>query len=121
MHDRMVGWAEQLKRRALIGDGLLALALAGMALATAIGSQRWQGTRPPIDALGGALIVGAALPLIVRRVWPLATLMLTAAATSAYLVLAYPYGLILLCLAVAVYTAAARLATRRAAVGGVVA
>ncbi|WP_432989450.1 sensor histidine kinase [Dactylosporangium sp. CA-233914] len=114
-------WAERLGRRALVGDGLLAVALAGMALATAIGAQRWQDARHPIDALGGALIVGAALPLVVRRAWPLATLMLTAAATSAYLILGYPYALILLCLAVAVYTAAARLPARRATLGGVVA
>jgi signal transduction histidine kinase len=110
-----------LERGALIGDGALALVLAGIGLATSVGPWTWHGTARHIDVLGGALTVGAALPLIARRVWPLATLMLTVAATSAYLVLGYPYGLILLSLAVAVYTAAAHLPARRATLGGVVA
>jgi signal transduction histidine kinase len=111
----------RLERRTLVGDGVLALVLAGFGLATSVGPWTWQGTAHHIDALGVALIVGAALPLAVRRAWPLATLLLTVNATSAYLILGYPYGLILLSLVVAVYTAAAHVPARRATLGGVVA
>jgi signal transduction histidine kinase len=121
VHDRVVRWAGRLGRWALVGDGVLALALAGIGLATSVGPWTWQGTAHHVDAWGVALIVGAALPLVARRVWPLATLMLTVAATSAYLVGGYPYGMILLSLVVAVYTVAARLPAGRATLGGVVA
>ncbi|WP_240943197.1 sensor histidine kinase [Planosporangium thailandense] len=110
-----------MERRKLVGDGVLALVLAGLGLATSVGPWTWQGTAHHIDALGVALIVGAALPLAVRRSWPLATLLIAATATSAYLILGYPYGLILLSLVVAVYTAAAHLTAGRATFGGVVA
>jgi signal transduction histidine kinase len=121
MHDRVVQWVGRLERRALVGDGVLSLALAGIGLATSVGPWAWQGRPHHVDVLGSALIVGAALPLVVRRAWPLATLMLTLAATSAYLILGYPYSLILLSLVVAVYTVAARLPVGRATLGGVVA
>jgi signal transduction histidine kinase len=62
------------------------------------------------------LIVGAALPLAVRRVWPLVTLTLTSADITGYLVAGYPYGPIFFALLVAVYTVASRLPTRPATV-----
>ncbi|MFG3685834.1 sensor histidine kinase [Micromonospora sp. NPDC047740] len=62
------------------------------------------------------LVVVAALALAVRRRWPLATLAVVTAATTAYLVLGYPYGPILLSFLVAVYTVAAYRPVRPAAV-----
>ncbi|HEV7964031.1 MAG TPA: sensor histidine kinase, partial [Actinoplanes sp.] len=111
-------WAGRLGRWALVGDGVLALVLTGFGLATSVGPWTWPGAEHHVDSWGVVLIVGAAVPLVARRVWPLATLMLTVAATSAYLVGGYPYGMILLSLAVAVYTVAARLPAGRATLGG---
>ncbi|MEU5720545.1 sensor histidine kinase [Micromonospora sp. NPDC047738] len=62
------------------------------------------------------LVVVAALALAVRRRWPLATLAVVTAATTAYLVLGYPYGPILISFFVAVYTVAAYRPLRPAAV-----
>lgn len=67
------------------------------------------------------LVVVAALAVAARRRWPLVTLAIVTAATTAYLVLGYPYGPILLSLFVAVYTVAARRPVRIAAVAGGVA
>ncbi|GAA4562471.1 sensor histidine kinase [Micromonospora coerulea] len=67
------------------------------------------------------LVAVAALALAARRRWPLATLAVVTAATTAYLVLGYPYGPILLSFLVAVYTVAAYLPLRTAAVAGGVA
>ncbi|OKI89393.1 sensor histidine kinase [Micromonospora sp. CB01531] len=62
------------------------------------------------------LVVVAAIALAVRRRWPLATLAVVTAAATAYLVLGYPYGPILLSFFVAVYTVAAYRPLRAAAV-----
>ncbi|MEU8260598.1 sensor histidine kinase [Micromonospora sp. NPDC048999] len=64
------------------------------------------------------LVVVAALALAVRRRWPLATLAVVTAATTAYLVLGYPYGPILISFFVAVYTVAAYRPWRTAALAG---
>ncbi|MFE9690453.1 sensor histidine kinase [Micromonospora sp. NPDC005806] len=62
------------------------------------------------------LVVVAALALAVRRRWPLVTLAVVTGATTAYLVLGYPYGPILLSFVVTVYTVAAYRPVRTAAV-----
>ncbi|MFR9777996.1 sensor histidine kinase [Micromonospora sp. MS34] len=64
------------------------------------------------------LVAVAALALAVRRRWPLATLAVVAAATTAYLLLGYPYGPILFSFVVAIYTVAAYRQVRTAAVAG---
>jgi signal transduction histidine kinase len=110
-----------LEHGALVGNGLLALTLAAIGVVAAPHLGTWQPTSRPLDALSYLLVVGAALPLAVRRTWPLATLIASAAATSAYLVIGYPFGPILLSLAVAVYTAAAWLPMWRATVACAVA
>lgn len=97
-----------------VADGALALVLAVLGLMTLVGPWAWRGTPHHVDLLGGVLVVAAALPLAVRRRWPLATLLVTSAATTWYLLGGYPYGLIMLCLVVAVYTAAARAPARPA-------
>ncbi|MFU8871166.1 sensor histidine kinase [Micromonospora sp. SL4-19] len=67
------------------------------------------------------LVVVAALALAGRRRWPLAVLAVITAATTAYLVLGYPYGPILISFFVAVYTVAAYRPLRTAALAGAVA
>jgi signal transduction histidine kinase len=74
-----------------------------------------------MDVWGRVLILGATLPLAVRRIWPLAALALATAATSTYLVLGYPYGPILLALGVAVYTVAVLLPARPATIAAAIA
>ncbi|MEV6811604.1 sensor histidine kinase [Micromonospora sp. NPDC051296] len=73
------------------------------------------GTVPP-DGRAYALVVTAALALAARRRWPLATLAVTAGATSAFLVLGHAPGPILISLFIAVYTVAAYRPVRPAAV-----
>lgn len=70
----------------------------------------------PADGRAYALVVPAALVLAVRRRWPRVTLAVTALAASAYLVLGFAYGPILLTYFVAVYTVAAYLPIRPAAI-----
>nr|WP_020578478.1 histidine kinase [Actinopolymorpha alba] len=60
----------------------------------------------PLDSGGYTLVAAAALALAVRRRWPLMTLALTATFASAYLIVGYVYGPILVVLLVAVYTVA---------------
>jgi signal transduction histidine kinase len=102
--------------RSLLGDIALALALAIVGIVVATGSDSW-GTAPgrSIDAAGYALIGATGLVLVARRRWPVATLVVAAVATSAYLVAGYSYGVILIVFAVAVYTVARRVALPRSA------
>ena len=103
-----------------LGDGLLAAALAGIGLAWSDEAGRWQPLALHLDPLGYALVVAAALPIVVRRVWPMATLVTTVVATSAYLIIGYPYGPVFLSLIVVVYTAAVLLPSKQArAAGGI--
>lgn len=102
--------------QALTADAVLALLLAGVGVAATARAGAWQVSARPLAPLAYALIVGAALPLAVRRVWPLVTLTLTSAGITGYLVAGYPYGPIFFALLVAVYTVASRLPTRPATV-----
>jgi signal transduction histidine kinase len=98
------------------GDGLVAVVLLSVGLH---GSTSQSGFVPGV--LPYALITVAAVSLAVRRCWPLITLGLVTVAVSSYLYEGYPYGPILLCLLVAVYTVARHCATRTAAVAAGVA
>ncbi|MFE7504050.1 sensor histidine kinase [Promicromonospora sp. NPDC057488] len=62
----------------------------------------------PVDALGYTLALVAAADTLFRTRWPVPTLGVVTAATVGYLLLAYPYGPVMLCLAVAVYSLARR-------------
>ncbi|MET8353301.1 MULTISPECIES: sensor histidine kinase [unclassified Micromonospora] len=96
-------------------DAALALVLLGFALlATGLAGNNQPGSRP-VDAACRVLIAVAALALLARRRAPVATLAVVTVATTAYLVLGYPYGPILLTFLIAVYTVAARLPVRLAA------
>jgi signal transduction histidine kinase len=68
----------------------------------------------------GVLVVGAAVSLAVRRRWPLVAMAATGAGTLAYLLLGYPYGPILLSVAVAVYSVAVSVSARRAGIAAAV-
>jgi len=82
--------------------GVLAVAgVAGTALAGAMAQPP-----APVGAGGHALVVVAALALAARRRRPLGTLAAAALCTSAYLVLGYVYGPILIVFMFAVYSAA---------------
>jgi signal transduction histidine kinase len=61
------------------------------------------------DALGLTLIALAGLALVARNRWPAATLAVVALSVSSYLLFGYPYGPVMICLAVAVYSVARRL------------
>jgi len=102
---RWLSWAFD----ALVAAAVLA---GGVAAAGPAGANQPGTTRP--DGIAYALIAVAALALVVRRHWPLVTLVVATVATSTYLVLRYPYGPALLAVVVAVYTVAARLPMRRA-------
>jgi signal transduction histidine kinase len=107
--------------RALLVDASVALVVAWVGVALSARAGTWQTTARPLDAGGYALIVGAALPLAVRRVWPLATLALTTATISTYLIIGYPYGPVFFGLLVAVFSVAWRLPARLATIACAVA
>jgi signal transduction histidine kinase len=71
---------------------------------TLLASQNLRG-RLPLDALGYALLVAGPVALLGRRRWPLATLLVVAAATVAFYALGYPFGPAWLALIVAFWTA----------------
>ncbi|MDG4823566.1 sensor histidine kinase [Asanoa sp. WMMD1127] len=109
-------------RRWLV-DGLVTgflLLIGGFGSHFAQENQQATGTlRTPLDALAYGLIFGAAAATILRRRWPVSVLTVVAGMTAAYLILGYPYGPIMISLAVVIYTVAERLPLRRAAwVGG---
>jgi len=97
-------------------DALLALALVVFGLFGTEPAGLNQGVG--IGRATYPLVVVAALALAGRRRWPLATLAVVTAATTAYLVLGYPYGPILISFFVAVYTVAAYRPLRTAALAG---
>lgn len=66
------------------------------------------------DPLAAVLVVTAALALVLSRHRPRTTLAVTAGATAVWFAIGYPYGPILLCLAVAVYGPARFRPTREA-------
>lgn len=60
----------------------------------------------PIDGLAYVLAVTAAAGTLFRTRWPVLALGVVTAATVTYLLLAYPYGPVMVCLVVAVYSLA---------------
>jgi len=104
----------------LAADAGLAVLLTGIGVAGTAGiALHWAPAAAALSGWAYALVVLAALALSVRRLWPVATLVVTTLAVSTYLVLGFPYGPILLSLLVAVYTVARYLPTRRAIIAAV--
>lgn len=83
------------------------------------------GFRPPgsrpLDGLGYALMVLAALPLTVRRLWPPVTLAVVVVALAAYFAAGYPHGPILATIVIAMYTVATRMPLLRSGIACAVA
>jgi signal transduction histidine kinase len=90
------------------GDGLLAATLAALAFVPGVAQQGLDVADihdRPVDALGVALMLAMALPLVVRRRFPIACLTVTGAAFVAYQLLGYPISIAALGLLVALYSA----------------
>jgi signal transduction histidine kinase len=120
-HDRVVRFDRHLLLRVLVGDGLLALALIAVGIIGSPEAAQWQPTARHLDSLGYLMIVGAAAPVLVRRIWTLPALLATTITTMTYLIIGYPYGPIFGSLVVAIYTGAMRLPARPLAIGCAVA
>ncbi|RKF27158.1 sensor histidine kinase [Micromonospora globbae] len=106
-------WVVRWRSRLLDPVLALLLLLLGL-LGTGPASENQPGAVPP-DGAAYAAVAVAALVVAVRRRWPRATLAVSALATTAYLVLGHAYGPILVAFIVAVYTVAAYLPVRPAA------
>jgi len=98
-----------------LGDAALAALVLAVAVVGTLGADHASTAGIPMDARGFALLVPAAVVLVARRWSPLLTLVATTALTTAYLLLEYPYGPILLAFAIAVYTVARHLPLAEAA------
>jgi hypothetical protein len=86
----------------------LAALLTLLGLVSAPSIQTMSAVDQRMDALGLVLIGLAGVALGLRHRWPVPTLVVVGPSVATYLVLGYPYGPIMLCLAVAVYSVARR-------------
>jgi signal transduction histidine kinase len=105
-----------VRLRSVVIDGGLAFGLAGLAVAVSGQAGPWHPGGQHLGVPGVALTLAAALPLTLRRSWPLPVLAAAVGATGAYLLLGFPYGPILFAPAVAVYTVAALRPARTATI-----
>ncbi|MGC5017892.1 sensor histidine kinase [Micromonospora sp. DT47] len=104
------------RRQEAAADLALALVLLLLGLLATGPAGRNQAAATPVDAWCLTLVGIATLALTGRRIAPRATLAVVSVVVSAYLVLGYPYGPVLLSFLIAVYTVAVRLPIRSAAV-----
>lgn len=102
-------------------DVALAGALAVFGVLGTVATDEASAVDRPVNALAFVFVLGAAFGLSIRRVCPLVTLAVAAVSTSAFLVLGYPYGPIMVSFFVAVYTVAAHRPLRTAVPGSVAA
>jgi len=104
-----LGTARRRLGRVLLADGAFAAAVGAFMVFGSVQAAAGQvPPRRPLDALAYALVVSAAAALVGRRVWSLATLVVTAAATAGYLAVGYPYGPIVFAPIIALYSATVR-------------
>jgi signal transduction histidine kinase len=118
----IVGGMAEVRRRRVTGIDILltgALLLAGLFGAAPAAANQHVTPAPAAYVL----IVAACLPVLIWRIRPLWTMLATSAVTLVYLGLQYPYGPIMIALAVAIFGMALRTPVRQAltAIGGVVA
>lgn len=113
---------ENPSRRQSWIDVIIALGFGAVGiLVTALFTEPWATNDRNVDLWGLALAGIAFAALVVRRRWPLVTLGVTTASVTAYLILTYPYGPILVAFFIAVYTVASLLPLRVAALSVAVA
>lgn len=98
-------------------DLAVALGLAALGSLTLPVVDRSSATDVAVDPFAVALVLVAAAALVVRRSHPVPVLAVSGAATATYLAIGYPYGFIMFCLAVAVYSIARHRPFRRALAG----
>jgi signal transduction histidine kinase len=88
-------WIERVPARRWVADALLAVAVGGVGLATAVASDTvGTGRAPwrPLDGFAYLLLVIGPLALVARRRWPLAVLAVVEAVSLAYSARTYPEG-----------------------------
>ncbi len=107
-------------RWSLAGSIVLAGLMVLVGLVTVPNLVPWGSQQRPIDPWAIGLIVVAGLATGLRR-WPLTSFALCVGATSAYLLLGYPFGTILISVGVATYTMARRRPPRVAVLAGALA
>ncbi|MEU4241185.1 histidine kinase [Actinoplanes sp. NPDC026619] len=81
-----------------------ALIVLGLAVLPLI--DRYSTVDRPVDALAAVLVVVAGAATAARHRWPVPALLVTTASAAGYLIIGYPYGPILLSVAVSVYAVA---------------
>ncbi|SHM92688.1 sensor histidine kinase [Cryptosporangium aurantiacum] len=101
--------------RATLADAVLATAVAALSAATAVPISNFQSDATRVDAVGYALMVVACSALVVRRIRPMWTLAISTGAVSVYLLAGYPFGPVLLSVAIGVYSVVLARPVRRAA------
>ncbi|WP_213012285.1 sensor histidine kinase [Paractinoplanes toevensis] len=94
-------------------------ALVTVGLVTLPLIDRYSAVDRPVDGLAATLVVTVAAMPALRRRWPAPALLAAASGASAYLIIGYPYGPILLPVAICVYAVARGRNPRRAAVWAV--
>ncbi len=90
--------------RAWLGDAAITLLLAVVGVLGTVGADKFSQADRDVDLWAIGIVLVAALSLGMRRKWPLATLAVTAAAVSGYLLASYPHGPVFLPFFVAIYT-----------------
>lgn len=103
-----------MSRRSYLFDAVLAVVLAVVSVAVAGPTSAVQQDARPVGTAGYALIAVACLMLVLRRRFPTVTLAVSTVAVAAYLIGGYPYGPVLIAVAIAVYTVVLRYPVRRA-------
>ena len=94
--------------RVVVFDGLVVALVGAVVLVGSWRAAPWTGGARALDLWAYALMATAVVALAARRVWPLATLVVTVALSVAYLAVGYPVGPFFLAPAVAMYSLAAR-------------
>lgn len=94
--------------RVVVFDGLVVALVGAVVLVGSWRAAPWTGGARALDLWAYALMAAAVVALAARRVWPLATLVVTVALSVAYLAVGYPVGPFFLAPAVAMYSLAAR-------------
>jgi signal transduction histidine kinase len=108
-------------RRSLVGNILLTAFLLLIGLGSLRFLNSWGNQAHTVDGWAVVLVVTAALSAGMLRWWPLLSFAICTIAVSAYLLVGYPFGPILLSLVIATYALARRASLRVAVIAAVVA